>query len=392
MSESRQWARGAHLSIWVLVFAAVVAVGLTGQALGHHHGPQADPGGNQSAPSSPDLDTLGTQINANTLAVISANPNGAWLKMAYDLSAVLDDGNNFRVLPVIGKGGAQNIRDVRFLKGIDIGFTVTTVLNKFRRSGELGDIVNSIDYITRLDDHDMYIVVRSDSGINSVDQLNGQKVNFSDMGSATEVSARHVFKALGVTPVEVNMGQADAYVKMKKGEVAATVQFSAMPSPAIASLQSTDGYRLLPIPYDQRLQNDFLPGFLTNADYPRLIPKGKIIDTIGYGAVLISYNWPKDSDRYRRVAEFVDRFFSNFSKFHKPPRAPAWNNVNLAANLPGWRRFPEAQTWLDDHTASAQEGAFNQFLAQRGGAAASALSVPQRDALFHEFLQWKQQQ
>ena len=287
---------------------------------------------------------------------MSGNINAAWLTLAYDLSAVLDDGNNFRVLPVIGKGGAQNVRDVRYLKGIDLGITVTSVLGKFRRSGELGDVADKIDYITKLSDDDMHVMVRADSSITSLDQLNGKKVNFSDMGSATEVSAGDVFDRLGIKPVEVNMGQADAYEKMKTGEIAATIQFGAKPAPAIAKLHSSDGIRLLPVPYDRKLQQDYLPATLTSKDYPGIIADGQSVDTIAYGAVMICYNWPKGTDRYQRIANFVDHFFSHFSEFQKPPRHPTWREVNLAADLPGWKRFPEAQDWLDSHRNASAAG------------------------------------
>ncbi len=351
--------------------------------------------GNAPIPDKPDLGSFGAQINANTIAIVSGNINAAWLTLAYDLSAVLDDGNNFRVLPVIGKGGAQNVRDVRYLKGIDLGITVTSVLGKFRRSGELGDIADKIVYITKLSDDEMHILVRADSGITSLDQLNGKKVNFSDMGSATEVSSGDVFERLGIKPVEVNMGQADAYEKMKTGEIAATIQFGAKPAPAIAKLRASDGIRLLPVPYDKKLQQDYLPATLANKDYPGIIADGQSVDTIAYGAVMIAYNWPKGSDRYQRIANFVDRFFSHFAEFQKPPRHPTWREVNLAADLPGWKRFPEAQDWLDNHRppspqASAQQADFDQFLAQRGGGTPDLATPQQRQELFREFLQWDQ--
>ncbi|MGH7248124.1 MAG: TAXI family TRAP transporter solute-binding subunit, partial [Pseudomonadota bacterium] len=108
--------------------------------------------------------------------------------------------------------------------------------------------------------------------------------------------------------------------------------------------------------------------------------------------VLICYNWPKGTDRYRRVAEFVDRFFSHFAEFQKPPRHPSWREVNLAAELPGWNRFPEAQLWLDSHRRAVArgQGEFDQFIAERGGSAAS-LTKQQRQVLFREFLQWNDQ-
>lgn len=52
-------------------------------------------------PDKPDLGSLGERINTNTIAIVSGNINAAWPTIAYDLSAVVDQGDEFRVLPVI---------------------------------------------------------------------------------------------------------------------------------------------------------------------------------------------------------------------------------------------------------------------------------------------------
>ena len=54
-------------------------------------------------PNKPQLGTLGERINANTIAIVSGNPNATYMSIAYDMSAVLDDGDDFRILPIIGK-------------------------------------------------------------------------------------------------------------------------------------------------------------------------------------------------------------------------------------------------------------------------------------------------
>jgi hypothetical protein len=186
------------------------------------------------------------------------------------------------------------------------------------------------------------------------------------------------------------MGQSDAYEKIKSGEISATIQFGGKPAPSIAKLRASDGWRLLPVPYDKRLQQDYLPGALSSEDYPGLITQGQSIDTIAYGAVMIAYNWPKGTERYRRVAEFVDRFFSHFAEFQKPPRHPTWREVNLAADLPGWKRFPEAQAWLDSHqNSTVKQADCDAFSAQRTGASSAALSSDQREEVCREYLQWK---
>ena len=186
------------------------------------------------------------------------------------------------------------------------------------------------------------------------------------------------------------MGQADAYEKMKSGEIAATIQFGAKPAPAIAKLRAADGIRLLPVPYDQRLQQDYLPATLTNKDYPGIIAEGQSVDTIAYGAVMIATIGRRARDRYQRIANFVDHFFSHFAEFQKPPRHPTWREVNLAADLPGWKRFPEAQDWLDNHRppapqVSAQQADFDQFLAQRAGGMPDLAPAATRRSCFANF-------
>lgn len=348
-------------------------------------------------PDKPNLGTLGERINSNTISIVSGNINSAWLTNAYDLSAVLDRGDDFRVLPVIGRGGEQNVRDVRYLKGVDLGITVTPVLTKFRASGELGNIDDRIVYITKLFNQELHVLVRTDSGITSLEQLRGKTVNFSDAGSATQQSGREVFKRLNIDVKEVNVGQADAYEAMKRGDMAATILSNAMPAPAIARLRPADGFRLIPVTYSTQFHEDYFPAQISHEDYPNLIPKGQSIDTIAYGSMIIAYNWPKNSDRYRRIAQFVDNFFTHFAEFQKPPRHPKWREVNLAANIPGWRRFDAAEEWLAKNRAQHQAAVgsqqeFDRFLAARPAAPGKVadMSATDRERLFQEFVKWSQ--
>jgi TRAP transporter TAXI family solute receptor len=342
----------------------------------------------------------GEEINQNTIALVSGNLNATYLSIAYDLSAVLDDGDNLRILPVIGKGGGQNIRDVRFLKGIDLGITQSNLLNAFRRSGEIGNLDDKIVYIAKLYNEEMHFVVRADSGVTSIEQLEGKRVNFSDIGSGTQLSTRDIFERLGIKPIEVNMGQADAAEALKRGEIAATILIAGKPTTSTSKLKTSDGFKILPVPYPKELQNDYLPAVLTHDDYPGLVKEGEAIDTIAVGAVLIAFNWPRETDRYRRIAKFVEAFFPRLAEFQKPPRHSKWRETNLSATLPGWTRFVAAEEWLQKHRTQAQAPAsganertqFNEFVAARGSEAtlATAGSPDERERLYRDFMIWKQ--
>ena len=90
------------------------------------------------------------------------------------------------------------------------------------------------------------------------------------------------------------------------------------------------------------------------------------------------------------MARFVDAFFGRFEALTRSPRHPKWREVNLAALVPGWSRFPEAQAWLARQAVAAGTPPqdFGDFLTRTGGAAAN-LSGAQKDALFREFLNWQ---
>src|ERR1700730_14409208 len=129
------------------------------------------------------------QPNENTIGLISGSPNtdDTYLQIAYDLADVLNDGDNLRILPIAGIGGPKNIRDVRYLRGIEMGLTQTNLLNNFRRSNErMGQADNKIVYITRLFTEEVHLVARNE--ITSIEQLRGLKVNLAAKGSGTSYS------------------------------------------------------------------------------------------------------------------------------------------------------------------------------------------------------------
>src|SRR3712207_4216465 len=60
------------------------------------------------------------RANAGTVGIVSGGADGTYIRIAADLANVLDS-DDLRVLPMIGRGSLQNLRDVMFLKGVDIG-------------------------------------------------------------------------------------------------------------------------------------------------------------------------------------------------------------------------------------------------------------------------------
>ncbi len=338
------------------------------------------------------------QINDNTIAIISGSSDSTYLEVACDLATVLNDGDNLRILPVVGLGGPQNIRDVLKLKGIDIGLVEESILNNFRSSDEALDSwyhatgvnENKIVYIAKLFNEEVHIIARPEIG--SLQDLQGKKVNMNEKGSGTNYVLRDIFKRLGIKVVEVNVTQPDAIEMLKSGEIAATALVAGKPAKLIKMLRLSGEMRFVPIPYSKELNSDYLPAKLTHEDYPDMIPPDHTVPTIADGVVLISFNWPKTHDRYRRVQKFVEALFPRIAEFQKAPRHVKWQEVNLASSLPGWTRFEPAEAWLAADRAKAPpalRSQFTQFLATTSSSRNQPpLSQADVERLFRSFLEW----
>jgi TRAP-type uncharacterized transport system substrate-binding protein len=286
---------------------------------------------------------------------------------------------------MVGAGGTRNIRDVRFMRGVDLAITQTSLLGRMRESNEIGKIDDKIVYLTKLFNEEMHVLVRAESELVSIDQLGGRTVSLGEVGSGTQLIARDVLARLGITVREAAMAAPEAIERLKAGEIDAFVLIDGKPVPALASMPT--GLRILPVPFAKPLREDFLPAALTSEDYPRLIEPGHRVDTLAVGTVLIANDAPKGSERDGKVARFVAAFFARLAALQAPPRHPKWREVNLAASLPGWTRSAAAEAWLAQHRdlAGAEHDDFERYVNARG---AQAASPEDRDQLVREFRQW----
>jgi TRAP transporter TAXI family solute receptor len=335
-----------------------------------------------------------SRLNENVVTIMAASPSETDLTIATDIAQVVDDGDNLRVLPIVGRGVGQNVKDVMFLRGVDMGITQANVLKHYAKTGELGsNFMNQVVYVAKLFNEEVHIIARTN--VSDIRQLKGKVVNLGTPGSGTAITARLLLDDLGIPVQESHFADADAIEKVKSGEIAAAVFMAGKPAPVMAWLKGSDGLRVLPIPYAKVLEDSYYPAMLTHDDYPELIAKGQSVDSVSVCAVLIAFNWPGDNVRYRKVAKFVDAFFSKFDEFQKPPRHPKWREVNFAATLENWQRSPASQAWIDRaqrRTSTASRSDFDSFLAQNAQSNGTPVTDQQRAELFKAFLEWNKAQ
>jgi uncharacterized protein len=334
--------------------------------------------------------------STGTVGIVTGGPDGTDFAIAHEISTVLATGQetgprgevSLRILPMIGKGGIQNVRDLQTLPGADMTITSTLLLNRLRASKELGDISKSLVYITPLFPEELHILARAE--IRTIADLAGRDVNLGEQGSDTEFLARDILNRVGVKVRETNIDQNAAVERMQRGDIAATVFITGKPARWLERDGRWDGFHLVTVPYTPSLLQDYLPATFTQQDYPNLIAAEERIDTVAVESVLIAYNWPRTSERYQRLEAFVNAFFSRVSEFESSARHPKWKQINIAAVWSGWSRFAPAERWLKQRGSAGGDAAlraqFERYLEQ----SRKAPSATERERLFEEFLRWRE--
>jgi len=333
-----------------------------------------------------------SRANQGTVGVITGMEGGTYARTAADLTIL--DSDSLRVLPTLGKGSLQNLSDILYLKGIDIGFVQADALTYAKRHNLFPNLAQGIQYIAKLYNEEIHVLARKD--IKTLKDLNGQRVNVDVIGSGSAMTAEIVLSELGINAKIEHEKQVTGVEELKRGDIAAIIHVGGAPIPLFADIPSASGIHFLPIAIDQALLSQtYLPAEFTHQTYPLLVPEGASVPTIAVGDVMAVYAWAPHTERYNKVARFVDAFFSHFDEFQKPPRHPKWREVNLAAQVPGWTRFAPAQEWLDQRAATVAandnlQQDFNRFVAVK--ISSGEITPSERDTLFKEFLQWRRQQ
>jgi TRAP-type uncharacterized transport system substrate-binding protein len=322
-----------------LVIVVIVSLALCGLGNAQSRRTQIS----QPPPRIPTEAQVKERLNAWAIGLAGGLLEGAPIRFATDIARVVNDGGVMHVLPIVTRGPTENVNDLLYLKGVDVAIINTDSLEEYK--SQVPQIQQRITYIINLFPSELHVFVRPEIG--SLRDLAGKKVNFNTQGTAAAYSGPLIFSRLGLEVEKIFIPHPVALEQLRRGEIAGVIFVTSKPVDAFLKGKWEAGYKFLPVEYDSKFEDYYLPSYLDSTDYPNLVAKGERIPTIAVPTILTAYNWRAGSDRYRRVARFVDDLFSRVDKLQTPGFETKWKDVNLRAKVPGLERFRAAQEWID---------------------------------------------
>ncbi len=210
-------------------------------------------------------------MNAWTVGLAGGLIEGTPIRLAAEIARVVDDGDNLHVLPVVTRGATENVNSLLYLRGIDAAIINSDVLDEYKR--QVPDIQRRLAYVLNLFPSELHVFVRPE--IQSLNDLVGKKVNFNTQGTAAAYSGPLIFSRLGLDVDKTLIPHQVALEQMRKGEMAAVVFITSKPVDASVRGRWEPGFKFLPVPYESKLEDYYLPAALDATDYPGLIKQGR---------------------------------------------------------------------------------------------------------------------
>ena len=197
--------------------------------------------------------------------------------MGSDMVNVLDNGDNLRVLPIIGKGSVQNLIDMMRLKDVDMGFVVYDAFEFVKTEYLVPNMESRVQYIAKLFNSDVHIVARKEIG--NIRDLEGKKVLAER--NVGYVSVHNLFERLNImADVDSKTDAAAGLQKLLNGEADAWVVSAGKVAPIIRNIKNDAGeFHFVSVLYDKAIEDGYLPSSLTNAEYPNLVAAGETVNT-----------------------------------------------------------------------------------------------------------------
>src|SRR5205814_5892833 len=196
--------------------------------------------------------------NAWGIGLAGGLVEGAPIRFATEIAGVVNDGGNMQVLPIVTRGPTENVNDLLYLKGIDAAIINSDSLEEYK--SQVPQIQQRITYVLSLFPSELHIFVRPE--IKSLQDLVGKKVNFNTQGTAAAYSGPLIFSRLGLDVEKTFIPHQIALEQMRKGEMAAVVFITSKPVDAFVRGRWESGFKFLPVPYDSKFEDYYLPATL----------------------------------------------------------------------------------------------------------------------------------
>ncbi len=263
--------------------------------------------------------------------------------IARSLARAVDHQDGLRILPIAGKGPVQTLTDLIELRGVDAAIVPSDAAHYAGRNGLID--IDKIAYLAKIASLDVHVI--AGPAVTEISQLAAKRVAVGTTSGYGFVSASLIFEALGIGFEALPLEGEEAIRAVAAGAADAAVIVGM--KPLLQAIRPDSGLHLLTVPFNEKLAEAYIPSILSDEAFPGLLTKGQIAETVASGLVVAVINWPGRSARSEKIRRFTTALLDAFASDDGGEAG-----LNLAAEVPGWKRYGAAEEWLKGRQSSVQ--------------------------------------
>jgi TRAP transporter TAXI family solute receptor len=297
------------------------------------------------------------EANKRRLGLISGGVKGTYIKIADDIRSVLNgfkgpqfaDNEGLRITPMVGAGSPQNIEDLLYLTGTDIGLVQADVLEQYRQGnssfGRYQNIINNIKYLAQIYSEEVHVVCRRGACGKDFGSNTNIVVNLGPRGSGTEITASIITNNLGFKSDKFRYKEYEEALgelrkpKSSQDQLDAMFYVGGKPIALFKNVEEKDGLELVEVVDLPESLDVYEPGVLDENDgYPGLMGSQAKIRTVAVPAILVVWGGNyQQLTRNQNLRAFCLGLVQKKDEFRKRAESgaahPKWKNWDPTKSL-----------------------------------------------------------
>lgn len=189
------------------------------------------------------------------LSILTGGTSGTYYPLGGEMQKTIEDETGIEADSVASNASADNIADLE-AEEAEIAFTQTDVMsNAIEGINSFDEPVDDILAMGSLYPETIQIVTTEDTGIETVDDLEGHKVSVGAPGSGTYVNAEQILDVYGLD-IEDDINASDLDFEesvddIKDGNIDASFITAGTPTGAVEDLNATDDVKIVEVEEDK---------------------------------------------------------------------------------------------------------------------------------------------
>ncbi len=265
-----------------------------------------------------------TLLFSQTIGLLAGSKSGTYIKIANDIKEVTKGEMN---IEVYSGGSLENIDKV--LKDRDSQFAIVqydALLYK-EKILKMKNLRDKIKMLFPLYNEEIHLIVRRDRGIESINDLEGKRVNMDRKNSGSWVTATMIKKFHHLEWKEYNYPPQKALLKLTNGDIDAFIFVVGKPAPILEKLPASAKNIIKLISPEV---NSFYPEVTIKKSTYKWLDRD--IQTNVTKALLVTYNYrkngPKRFSYYLENIKKLSSIINDKLSYLRANRHPKWKEIN----------------------------------------------------------------